>query len=109
MGNLYVRVGNRTLKNQEYSRLTQEQKQKFVKEGEEANKRRIERMQKALGFDPTKQNILLDVTPAGVAKRNAAIKAEEAKIAAENAAEIETPDETEKSKGKSKKKIVASE
>jgi len=110
MGNHYVRVGNRTFKNEAYKRLTEKEKQTIVKQGQDADKKRLENMRKGLGLEP-QQGITLDVTPAGVAKRNEAIKAEEAKIAAEEVSSSEevTVETAKKSKGKSKKESVAAE
>lgn len=115
MGNFYARVGNRTLKNEELRNLNEKDKQKLIAEGKAAEQKRLENMRKAFGMEQP-QKVTLDVTPAGVAKRQAAIKAEEAKIAAETqeiekdlgsetagfSEEAEAP--TEKKSGKKKSK-----
>lgn len=82
MGNFYVRVGNRTLKNEEALNLTSEDRKMFLEEAERANQKRLENMRKGLGMEEP-QRVTLDVTPEGIAKRQAAIKAEENRIAAE--------------------------
>jgi hypothetical protein len=108
MGNFYVRVGNRTLKGEEYRSLTSKDRQKLIDEGERATQKRLENMRKGLGLEP-KQGITLDVTPQGVLKRQEAIKAEEAKLAAETSEETAVQEEPVKKSKVKKSKTVASE
>jgi len=77
---LYVRVGNRTLTNAEIASLSAKQIEQIKIDAEKANKKRLENIQRSMGINP--QAVTLDVTPAAVAARNAAIKVEEARIAA---------------------------
>lgn len=77
----YFRVGNRTLTESEMKFMTQQQLEQLRIDGEIANQARLERIRAGFGMEPKK--ITLDVTPAGVAARKAAIEAEEARIAAE--------------------------
>lgn len=111
MGTLYVRVGNRTLPAEEAARLSPKEVSQAKAEAEEANRKRLENMQKALGLNLPKgaANVTLDVTPAGIAARKAAIAAEEAKIAEEAKAAEPAPAQppAEPAKGKSKKKVTA--
>lgn len=79
----YRRVGNRTFRERDLKFMTPQQIEKIKTDGEKANERRLENMRRGLGIKP--EAITLDVTPAGIAKRQAAIKAEEARIAAETA------------------------
>jgi len=64
--------------------ITAEKISQIKAEGELANQKRLENIRKGLGMEP--QKVTLDVTPAGVAARKAAIEAEEARIAAETKA-----------------------
>jgi len=79
---LYVRVGNRTFTGEEAASLSQKQIEKIKIDAEAANQKRLENMRNSLGIK-NPQKMTIDVTPAGVAARKAAIAAEEAKLAAE--------------------------
>jgi len=79
---LYVRVGNRTLTGEEASHLTPKEILEIKTDAEKANQKRLENMRNSLGIK-NPQAVTLDVTPAGVAARKAAIEAEEARIALE--------------------------
>lgn len=83
----YFRVGNRSLTEHEMKFMTAEKLEQIKKDGELANQKRLENMRKGLGLEP--QKVTLDVTPTGIAARNAAIKAEEDRIAAETKAVTE--------------------
>jgi len=74
---------------QEALLLTPAQVKQAEADAEKANQKRLENIRNSMGVKAP-QNITLDVTPAGVAARTEAIKAEEAKIAVEAAAMIET-------------------
>lgn len=108
----YFRIGNRTLTQDEMTRLRPADIEKIKQDSELANEKRLENIRKSLGVK-TPQAVTLDVTPAGIAARNAAIAAEEAKIAAEKAAseQANTPqneNEAQKDKkGQKKKNAVA--
>lgn len=78
----YVRIGNRSFQAEEAKNLSQKQIEEIMTDAERANQKRLENMRKGLGLEPNAP-ITLDVTPMGVAARNKAIAAEEAKIAAE--------------------------
>ena len=80
----YFRVGNRTFTGSELGLLSKADIEKVKADGVAANEKRLENMRKGLGMEP--QKVTLDVTPAAVAARKAAIEAEEAKIAAETKA-----------------------
>jgi len=67
---------------QEALLLTPAQVKQAEADAEKANQKRLENIRNSMGVKAP-QNITLDVTPAGVAARTAAIKAEEAKIASE--------------------------
>jgi len=111
----YVRVGNRTMTEAERASLSPKQIQEYKLQGERANQLRLDNMR--LSGELMPQKMTLDVTPQGVAKRSAAIAAEEAKIAAETkaiseelgpetpafTAESEPPVEVKKSKAEKKK------
>jgi len=79
---LYVRVGNRTFTGEEAASLSKAQINKIKIDAEAANQKRLENMRNSLGIK-NPQKMTIDVTPAGVAARKAAIAAEEAKLAAE--------------------------
>jgi hypothetical protein len=112
----YIRVGNRTLTQNEYARLTPSQIRAIEESSRLANEKRLENIRKGLGIKSNTQNVTIDVTPQGVAKMKAAIAAEEEKIAAETqsineevgsegqsfVSEAEQPASTKKSKKKSK-------
>jgi hypothetical protein len=111
----YFRVGNRTFTEHELQFMTPKKIEEVKADGELANQKRLENIRKGLGMEP--QKVTLDVTPAGVATRNAAIAVEEARIAAETKAieedlgpispnaiaEAEAPAEVETKKSKGKK------
>lgn len=80
----YFRVGNRTFTQDEIKNITPSQLKVIEEAAKVANDKRLENMRKGLGLEPQKMTI--DVTPQGVAKRLAAIKAEEEKIAMETKA-----------------------
>jgi len=80
----YVRIGNRSFPVEEARGLSQKQIEEIMIDAERANQKRLENMRAGLGLEPQKMTI--DVTPSGVAARNKAIAAEEARIAAETKA-----------------------
>ncbi len=81
----YFRVGNQTVTFEELKTLRPQDIKKIEDDAEIANEKRLENIRQGLGIKQP-QNITLDVTPAGIAARKAAIEAEEARIAAETKA-----------------------
>ena len=117
----YVRIGNRTLLAQDVKSLSQKQIEEIKADGERANQKRLENLRASMGIK-LDAPLTLDVTPAGIAARKAAIAVEEAKLAAETkaiteslgpekasfVAEAEAPTEVKIKKSKKKAVEIAS-